>query len=108
MNVVLTGLFPLLVVPRLWTLGRAAVAALVFVFGLPLPLPFPKNPLRAPVKEGFGGPDCLQSTALCPIPLHLKQRVLASNSCLEIRFPLPEPFRLVLASRPFPFGCGLP
>ena len=82
--------------------GRAVVAA---ENGRFVPLPFLKKPLRAPEKDdaGLGFPAFLQSTALWPIPLHLKQRVVASSSFLEIRLPLPCPLRFVLASCPFPF-----
>ena len=64
------------------------------------PVPFLKKPLRAPEKEALLSlPGFLQSAALWPIPLHLKQRVLASSSFLDILFPLPGTL-FPLASRP--------
>ena len=96
-NVALNGFFA----PN-FGFGRAAVAA---ENGRFVPFPFLKKPLRAPEKDdaGLGFPAFLQSAALWPIPLHLKQRVLASSSFLEIRFPLPDLFPLALRPLLFPF-----
>ena len=88
-------------------LGRAVPTA---ALGRLTPFPFLKNPLRAPEKDAAGLPSFpafLQSAALWPIPLHLKQRVLANSSFLDILFPLPGT-RFPRASRPrfgaAPFG----
>ena len=89
---------------RTWNfgLGRAVVAAAFERF---IPFPFLKKPRRAPEKDddGLAFPGFLQSAALWPIPLHLKQRILASSSFLDIRLPLPGT-RFPLASRPL-FLC---
>ena len=94
MNEALNGLL------TLFGFGRAVVTAALERLS---PFPFLKNPLRAPEKDGAGlaFPWFLHSAALWPMPLHLKQRVLANSSFLEIRFPLPA--LLPFALRPFPF-----
>ena len=99
-NVALNGLL------KLFGFGRAVVTAAFERF---IPFPFLKKPLRAPEKDddGLAFPGFLESAALWPIPLHLKQRVLANSAFLEIIFPLPGTL-FPLASRPRfgepPFG----